>query len=360
MSGIDGRRWTRRRVLKTGGALALYPVGMRSIANAAERWSTAWPANVPRDRKVLVSIALRGGLDGLMAVPRLVSEWLEPAGLRVPRPLHLDDDFGLHPAFAPLLPLWRRGELAIVRGVGSPERSGSHTEAQRWVGTADCDGPGGSGWLNRLARLLPGHRLGGSGLITTAGCAPEVSGPLAAVPFGADAHRRYDVGSDGYPDSALGHKLRDAAVATNCPLPPRIVHIDHPGWDTHVDQARIFAERAADLATSVAAFWRSVGDRQRRVLLLITSEFGRAGSINRDGGTEHGHATCYFVIGQHVAGRRVYGDLQRPALSIDGLPVTTDFRAVYAAIARGHFGLGSTDRLLPGWRGQPVPLFTSS
>ena len=82
---------------------------------------------------------------------------------------------------------------------------------------------------------------------------------------------------------------------------------------------------------------------------------------NGSNGTDHGHGSCLFVLGDVVRGRRVHGalpPLERDAL-FEGrdLPVTTDFRSVFAAVAGDHLGVTDTARLFPGWGGRPLALF---
>jgi len=65
--------------------------------------------------------------------------------------------FGLHPAFAPLLPFWQERRLAIVHAVGSPDPTRSHFDAQDYMETGTPGRKGtASGWLNRATGLL-GH-----------------------------------------------------------------------------------------------------------------------------------------------------------------------------------------------------------
>ena len=62
----------------------------------------------------------------------------------------LDGFFGLHPRMAPLAPLFKRGELAIVHACGSPDETRSHFDAQDYM---ESGTPGvkstRDGWLNR-------------------------------------------------------------------------------------------------------------------------------------------------------------------------------------------------------------------
>ena len=102
----------------------------------------------------LVVVFLRGGMDGLSVVVPAGDPHLAAARPRIAVPpatlLPLDRGFGLHPALAPLHPLWGRGQLAAVHGVSTPDVSRSHFQAQ------DCLERGGSstgtaeGWLDRV------------------------------------------------------------------------------------------------------------------------------------------------------------------------------------------------------------------
>src|SRR3954454_16639884 len=120
---------TRRLFMKAGG-IALVTVGVGGGPGFLTRAAMAAEgtgATPSRWRKVLVTIFQRGAMDGLAAVP--------PTGdsLKTPRPrlavagagvgggdltpLDLGACFGLHPALAPLLPLWKEKRLGIVHAV---------------------------------------------------------------------------------------------------------------------------------------------------------------------------------------------------------------------------------------------------
>jgi uncharacterized protein (DUF1501 family) len=74
------------------------------------------------------------------------------------------------------------------------------------------------------------------------------------------------------------------------------------------------------------------------------------------------------VLGGGVDGGRVHGEpiVLAPDALEDGrdLPVTTDFRSVFASVAAGHLGVplgqpsgtAERDRLFPDWDGAPLPL----
>ena len=74
--------------------------------------------------------------------------------------LDLDGFFALHPALAPLLPLWDARTLAIVPACGSPDITRSHFDAQDCL---ESGTPGvkrtADGWLGRAAGALPADRV---------------------------------------------------------------------------------------------------------------------------------------------------------------------------------------------------------
>jgi len=111
--------------------------------------------------KKLIVILLRGGMDGLNVIA--------PYGdnqYQVIRPniaLHksnglidLDGYFGMHPALAPLHPLFKEKSLAFVHACGSPDPTRSHFDAQDYM---ESGMPGhksaSTGWVNRLITELP-------------------------------------------------------------------------------------------------------------------------------------------------------------------------------------------------------------
>ena len=75
--------------------------------------------------------------------------------------------FGLHPALAPLLPLWQGGTLAAVHAVGQPNPTSSHFAAMAELERAAAGTALRSGWLDRM--------LGVTG----------ATGPLAGVSVGS-------------------------------------------------------------------------------------------------------------------------------------------------------------------------------
>lgn len=94
-------------------------------------------------RKVMVCIFQRGAMDGLMAVTPFLDTHLQAA-----RPdlflsaaksegasalIDLDGKYGLHPGMKAFEEVFRENRLAIVHGMGSPNTTRSHFDAQDYM-----------------------------------------------------------------------------------------------------------------------------------------------------------------------------------------------------------------------------------
>ena len=123
-------------------------------------------------KKILVAIFQRGAVDGLnVVVPfgekallRAAADHRDPAARRhAGCAIDLDGFFGLHPALAPLKPIYDAGQLAIVHAVGSPDPTRSHFDAQDYM---ESGTPGrkatSDGWLNRALRWRARQILAGA------------------------------------------------------------------------------------------------------------------------------------------------------------------------------------------------------
>ena len=130
------------------------------------------------------------------------------------------------------------------------------------------------------------------------------------------------------------------------------------GWDTHFNQGTengVFARNVADLSNSIAAFWKDIEPMQDDITLMTTTEFGRTVKQNGTGGTDHGRASCAFILGNDVNGGRVLGDIK--PLSIENLAdgrdlaVTTDFRSIFSEVANAHLHINDNKTLFPEWSG---------
>jgi uncharacterized protein (DUF1501 family) len=345
--------------------------------------------------------------------PRLAMSASRNAGDE--RLVDLGNGFGLHPALAQLEPFWREGRLGIVHQVGSPDPTRSHFDAQDYMETGTPGRKGtAAGWLNRVSgqlgheaspfravsmtAALPRSLYGDEPAVAVsrledfkvrlpgAGGASQVAGRGFEALYeqtsqellrntGSDTFEALDLleGLDvrgyrpapgvQYPSTQLAASLRQVAQLIKADVGLEIAFAETGGWDTHVRQGTVggsFARRADELAGAVAAFWRDLGPRQDDVLLATTTEFGRTVKENGSGGTDHGHGSCLFVLGNQVAGGRVHGSFEGldRELLFEGrdLPVTTDFRAVFSELVASHLGATDIEAVFPGWQGARLPL----
>ena len=115
---------------------------------------TSAPASAQPARAVLVLLSLRGASDGLSLVVPHGDPVYYQARPRIAVPaetlLAKDGFFGLHPALAPMLPLWQAGKVAAVHASGLPVRNRSHFSAMEQLEDANPGSTRREGWLNRL------------------------------------------------------------------------------------------------------------------------------------------------------------------------------------------------------------------
>ena len=398
---------SRRIFLKNGG-LALVSLGFapaflaRTVAASDAR------------RRVLITIFQRGAVDGLnMIVPFGERAYYDARPtLAIARPgasadaaVDLDGFFGLHPRLAPLEPLFRARQLAIVHACGSPDATRSHFDAQDYMETAT---PGvkstQDGWLNRylharehqaatpfravalcpqLPRALQGTEPAlAIGQIAQFGIRGEMSPSSFESEYAAaadtvlrstgrdafEAVRMLKVANPAqytpangaeYPRSAFGQALRQIAQLVKADVGLEIAFAESGNWDHHVNEGAAvgqLATRLDDLARGIAALVRDLGDRMADVVVLTMSEFGRAVTENGNRGTDHGHGNAMMILGGPVRGGKVYG--RWPGLAREqrfegrDLSVTTDFRAVFSEVVREHLGLDSSAAIFPGFSGK--------
>ncbi len=409
----------QRRAFVRSGALALVTMGL----SPSFLRRTVYGLELPTARgKVLICLFQRGAADALsMVVPHGERAYYaaRPAlAIAPPRAgdeataIDLDGTFGLHPALAPIAPLYRDGILAPLVAVGSPSATRSHFDAQDYMesGTPDRKGTR-DGWLNRYlavagtceACAAPASPF--RGVAMTAQTPRILQGPEAAIAMsslgdftvraaGSSAERlealyrtgtadvvhasgrdmfeavkmlkaanpqRYQPrGGAEYPRSPFGQRLREIAQLIKANVGLEVAFADVGGWDTHVNQgsaAGQLATRLRDFGASIAALVTDLGDRMDDVVILTMSEFGRTVRPNGSGGTDHGHAGVMFVAGGSVHGGKVHGawpGLEREQL-YEGrdLALTTDFRAVFTEVLARHLGANDPARTFPGYLGGP-------
>ena len=405
-----------RRYFVKSGAVALVTMGLSP--SFLRRTAMGMELPLAQKGKVLICLFQRGAADALnVVVPHGERAYyqLRP-NIAIPQPLRaaggtgaidLDGFFGLHPALAPLKPLWDSGLLAPIHAVGSPSTTRSHFDAQDYMesGTPDAKGTT-DGWLNRylatsgtceqcaptpfravsmtpqtprilegsapavamnsldefavrsaggdqVARLEALYRTGSADLIH--GTGQEMFEAVKMLKAADPQQYEPQNGAD-YPKSQFGQRLKQIAQLIKSKVGLEIAFADVGGWDTHVNQGGAtgqLAQRLDDFAHSIAALTTDLGDGMQDVVILTMSEFGRMARQNGNGGTDHGHAGAMFVIGGPVHGKKVYGRWPglEPQQLYEGrdLALTTDFRTVFSEIAVGHLGATNTSAMFPGF-----------
>ena len=342
--------------------------------------------------RILILVELKGGNDGL----NTVIPYADPTyyqlreSIAVPREagIKLDAGTALHPALEELLPLWDKGELAIVQGVGYPQPNLSHFRSiEIWDTASNANEYLGDGWVaramhsgfaQRAAFATEGVVIGGAdaGVLTgaravrlnnpeafanqaqAAAAAPMVRGNMALqhllrteANLGAAAHalRSEAYGfATPFPPGAFGNAVRSAAqvVATQrgrAGVP--VIVLSLGSFDTHQNQPETHANLLRQLGAGLAALKGALTELAAwdRTLVMTFSEFGRRPRQNGSNGTDHGTAAPHFVTGGAVKGG-LYGrapDLQRLDSS-QNLRHTTDFRQLYATIAVDWWGVDAS------------------
>lgn len=388
--------------------------------------------NKPYKRlKTLVCIFQRGAMDGLMAVTPFTDVYLKAARPTLfmsaakdnpVKPLiDLDGRFGLHPSMGAFEPLFREKRLAIVHGIGSPNNTRSHFDAQDYMESGTPFNKGtSSGWLNRAVGLL-GHdaatitpfqavsltaamprsfygdhpsvaisnlqdfavqmRGNPAGSALAAKGFEELYGQTAPGLLKTTGRESFDAvkmlqqsdiknykpaNAAVYPTTALGNALKQIAQLIKMNVGLEVAFAESGGWDTHYNQGTddgVFARNVTDLSNCIAAFWTDLGQYQDDVTVMSMTEFGRTVHQNGTGGTDHGRASCNFILGNDVNGGKVHGDIN--ALSDENLEdrrdlaVTTDFRAVFSEVADHHLRISNDKVLFPDWHGDHIGVMGS-
>ena len=415
---------TRRGFIKAGG-LALFGISLGGIPGfLAEAVAATTRPLLFKKKKILVCIFQRGAMDGLMAVTPFNDQYLKAVrptlfmsaanNTKGKSLIDLDGKYGLHPSMSAFEQVFKDKRLAVVHGIGSPNNTRSHFDAQDFMesGTPFKKGTT-SGWLNRAVGLLGHEAVTPFQAVSLTSSLPRsFYGDNAAVairnlsefniqlrgnPKGANMASRsfedlYDQTSSGllkttgkesfeainmlnktnvsaykpennvvYPTSALGNSLKQIAQLIKMDVGLEVAFAESGGWDTHFNQGTdtgIFARNVNDLSNSIMAFWNDLEKHQDQVTVMTMTEFGRTVAQNGTGGTDHGRASCNFILGNDVKGGMVHGTVNPLAKENleDGrdLAVTTDFRSVFSEVADLHLGINNDKVLFPDFSGNHI------
>ncbi|AFY55580.1 hypothetical protein Riv7116_3105 [Rivularia sp. PCC 7116] len=388
----------RRKFIQQAGifsASSLIAVGSNAFVS---RSISATP-----NSKRLIVIFLRGAVDGLsVVVPYTETAYYQARKrIAIPQPdkpggvLDLDGKFGLHPALAALMPLWKQKNLAFVHACGSPESNRSHFDAQEYMETGT---PGvkhtKDGWMNRLLAVMSVDNNPIQG-VNVGSTIPRIftgNAAVATIPAGRRTAKRLPIDNPKLAtafdklysgNDALSKTYRDARQArealmesdvemklanNGAPLPKgfsrdaqrlarlmvrdsriELAFLGLGGWDTHINQGNTkgqLAGRLKRLGDGLATLQKELGEVYKSTSIIVLSEFGRTVRENGNGGTDHGYGNVMWLLDGNINGGKIYGDF--PGLSGDrlhqgrDLAVTTDFRDVIGKVLQERMNLDKT------------------
>ena len=382
--------WTRRQMIQSGlGSVGLALLGSRSAF-----------ASAPTENR-LVLIVLRGGLDGLDALPPFEDRSYKH--LRPTLALHpggdlegvqsLDGYFGMHPGLAPLQPLYQAGELLFVPAISTRYRTRSHFDGQNLLENGSGTPFGArTGWLNRAilglndqdARL--GLSIGPAVLLilhgdasvqtwTHSNLSPVDEEFLARLMNAYQADARFldslhdaqgalkpeldMTASEGQPRRRTEFTLAAHAAADllSQTKGPRIAVMEMTGWDTHFAQQRRLMPLLGVLSSGLLELKSGLGTHWDKTTVVVVSEFGRTAGENGNRGTDHGTGGLSLIAGGAVRGGQITGTW--PGLSNKALLDERDVRpansyeALFKTLLIGHLGLDPgfvEDKVFPNSR----------
>ena len=346
----------RRDFLKTTALTSLYFAGFGTPTLAS---------NGPK--KNLVVIMLRGGMDGLCALPIKGDKNFKKlrSKINLDRTLKLTSDFDLHPALETFKKLWDQDQGAAVHATNIPYTGRSHFDGQNLMES------GGkipyqvkTGWLGRGMKSAG---LTGKGL--------ALALPMPLLIRGVPMNNNYYPVGDRLPSKetmsiidqafkdhdekllsenlkiVMTRDLRNQGSRENWSLAsnageelsksngPRVAVFEVDGFDTHAAQGATngaHADCLNDYDKIVKGLNQSMSKEAFDNTLIVTlTEFGRTIKQNSSNGTEHGYGSAIFLTGGLVKKAQVHTDwpgLKKKEL-FEGrdLNSTIDARSIYAS-----------------------------
>lgn len=337
----------------------------------------AFAAGQRPDRIVLL-VELKGANDGLNTLIPFRDDFYYKARptIAVKNGIPLKGDMALNPYLKQLMPLWEKGQMAWVQGVGYSRPSRSHFHSIDVWETASERNTDGRGWLTRVLPtrgsavngiVLGDNNLGPMG--GRGGAAVAMEDPKTFLrqtkylnktnyhPTNPSLAHMLDVqnqinnaahelgqisrgrrSSVRFPPSRFGRKLELVTQMITNGMNTPVYKVSLEGFDTHAGQTDAHNNLMNHLGGGLKAF----SDAMKRaglwdnVVVMTYSEFGRRVAENKSLGTDHGAAAPHFILGGRVRGG-LHG--KQPSLDprhlYDGdLVHTVDFREMYATLAQ--------------------------
>jgi uncharacterized protein (DUF1501 family) len=376
-------------------------VKRRTLLSAAAFSPALWPSlsfgrsSGTASSQRFVLVILRGGLDGLAAVPAVgdpdfaasrgaLAQYSSPV-----LPLH--GPFALHPNLVELHQMYGQGEALVLHAVGLPYRERSHFDAQNLLESGGVQPfQLGTGWLARGLQATQGRGIalntavplvlrGANDIDTWAPSAAAEPAPdlIARIErlYGQDAQlaqalaRAKALRAEGEMAAmAAGNQAammqgglraqtlalaRKAGEFLAAPNGPQVAVLEMGGWDSHANQAApqgAIANNLRTLDSALAALRDALSAPMaqgawQQTVVLVATEFGREVAINGTQGTDHGTGGAAFVLGGAVQGGRVLTDwpglAKKDRFEGRDLRSTTDLRAVFKTVLAEHLRVPS-------------------
>ena len=335
--------------------------------------------SIKNPKKNIVIISLRGGMDGLTAVPvndSLINRYR--SDLILNNKLKLNSDFSLHPKLKTLYSLWSENLAAVVHATNIPYTERSHFDGQNIMETGALKAyTKKTGWLGRGMKSAG---LYGSSL--------ALSLPMPLLLRGVEKNNNYyptwmhlpkrevieritraydgveqDKLQEVYNvimnrpltmqggDETLDSLSKRTAQILKDPLGPKVAVFDLEGFDTHTAQGTDNGEHAdnlQDVDLIIKNLHAGMGSDFDNTLILTLTEFGRTVEQNGGNGTEHGYGSAILMAGGLLKKSQVFTDW--PGLKKGDLfqgrdlHSTIDSRSIYASAMTAVFDV-EFDRL---------------
>ena len=342
------------------------------------------------DNKILVVLELSGGNDGLNTiVPYGDDSYYRHRpniGIKEKDLLKIDNYFGFNPGIVGLESLYKEGQMAIIHGCGYKDPSFSHFTSMAYMHTAAPNSGEEYGWVGRLADEMAPESYKNF-LINIDKTQSLAVRSKKHVPIVFDHPQRFqregfysvkkmlkvdkNNENNNYQNNSQKF-LNEIAISANeasslisdawakytkevdygiapldlnkiaaliqAEIPARLYYTSYRdnAFDTHVHQNNLHQRLLTYASDAIRGFMNDLHRirKEKEVVLLVMTEFGRRVPENTSLGTDHGAAGPMFIIGNTVKGGH-YGqipDLINGLDEGDNLKYTTDFRSVYATL----------------------------
>ena len=353
----------RRDFLKSTVITSLYFAGFGASALATSK-----------TKKNLVVIMLRGGMDGLCAIPIKGDKNFKKlrSKINLDKTLNLTSDFDLHPALSNYKRLWDQNLASAVHATSIPYTGRSHFDGQNLMES------GGrvpyeikTGWLGRGMKTAG---LTGNGLALALPMPLLIRGvpqndnfyPVKGIMPSKDILELVADTFDEYSENNLSMTMKviqkrkfesyasrdNGSLALNAgkqlsdPNGPSVAVFEVDGFDTHAAQGATngaHADCLKEYDRIVKGLKGSLGNEFENTLILTLTEFGRTIKQNSSNGTEHGYGTAVLMAGGLVKKAELHTDwpgLKRKEM-FEGrdLNSTIDARSIYASAMSTVFEL---------------------